>query len=79
MGVFVASGPAGVRVAVTGAGPGVFCVPAFEAALASQWAPAALDGVAVDAAGLNVDLHASAAYRAHLVGVLARRAVTQTV
>lgn len=75
VGVFVAQGPAGVRVAVTGAGPGVLRVPAFEAALAAQWAPAALEGLAVDAAGLNADLHASAAYRAHLVGVLARRAV----
>jgi carbon-monoxide dehydrogenase medium subunit len=77
VGVFVSQGPKGVRVAITGAGPGVFRVPAFEAALAKSWAPAALDGVSVDADGLNTDLHASAAYRAHLVGVLAKRAVAQ--
>lgn len=77
VGVFVSQGPKGVRVAVTGAGPCVFRVPAFEAALARQWSAAALDGLKVDADGLNHDLHASAAYRAHLVGVLARRAVAQ--
>jgi carbon-monoxide dehydrogenase medium subunit len=75
VGVCVADGPQGVRVAVTGAGPCVFRVPAFEAALAKHWSAAALDGLAVDADGLNSDLHASAGYRAHLVGVLARRAV----
>jgi carbon-monoxide dehydrogenase medium subunit len=68
-----------VRVAVTGAGPCVFRVPAFEAALAKAWSAAALDGLAVSADELNNDLHGSAAYRAHLVGVLARRAVAQAV
>jgi carbon-monoxide dehydrogenase medium subunit len=75
VGVFVSSGPAGVRVAVTGAGPGVFRVVAFEQALARGWSAAALDGSAVDASTLNTDLHATAPYRAHLVGVLARRGV----
>ena len=75
VGVFVSQGPQGVRVAVTGAGPCAFRVAAFEAALAKNWSAQALDGVSVPADGLNSDLHASAAYRAHLVGVLARRAV----
>jgi carbon-monoxide dehydrogenase medium subunit len=79
VGVCVSQGPAGVRVAVTGAGPCVFRVPAFEAALAKAWSAAALDGLAVSADELNNDLHGSAAYRAHLVGVLARRAVAQAV
>jgi len=79
VGVCVSQGPAGVRVAVTGAGPCVFRVPAFEAALAKAWSAAALDGLSVSADGLNSDLHASAGYRAHLVGVLARRAVAQAV
>ena len=77
VGVFVSQGPQGVRVAVTGAGPCAFRVAAFEAALAKAWSAQALDGLTVTADGLNTDLHASAAYRAHLIGVLARRAVTQ--
>ena len=76
VGVFVAKTAAGVRVAVTGAGQnGVFRVPAFESALNANFAPTALDGLSVPADGLNSDLHADAAYRAHIVGVMARRAV----
>lgn len=74
-GVMVARAADRVRVAVTGAGPGVFRVPAMEAALARSFTPEALDGIAIPAEDLNDDLHASAAYRAHLVVVLAKRAV----
>jgi carbon-monoxide dehydrogenase medium subunit len=75
VGVLVADFGGVVRVAVTGAGPGVFRVTAFETALARSFAPAALAGISVPQAGLNSDLHGSAAYRAHLVGVLGQRAV----
>ena len=75
VGVCVSQGPQGVRVAVTGAGPCVFRVAAFEAALAKDWSAKALEGLAVPTDGLSADLHAGAAYRAHLIGVLARRAV----
>jgi carbon-monoxide dehydrogenase medium subunit len=76
VGVFVAKGPKGVRVAVTGAGQnGVFRHAAFEAALTKSWSAAALDGIATPADGLNEDIHGSAAYRAHLIGVMAKRAV----
>jgi carbon-monoxide dehydrogenase medium subunit len=76
VGVFVAKTAAGVRVTVTGAGSnGVFRVPDFEAALDKSFAPAALDGLSVPASGLSSDLHADADYRAHLIGVLAKRAV----
>ncbi len=76
VGVFVAKTAGGVRVAVTGAGQnGVFRLSAFEAALNANFAPAALDGVSVPADGLNSDLHADADYRAHLIGVMAKRAV----
>jgi aerobic carbon-monoxide dehydrogenase medium subunit len=77
VGVFVSQGPQGARVAVTGAGPCVFRVPAFEAALAKAWSTASLEGLSVSADELNHDLHGSAAYRAHLIGVLAKRAVAQ--
>ena len=75
VGVFVAERGGEVRVAVTGAGPSVFRVPAMEAALKSRFAPEALEGISVPAEGLNSDIHASAPYRAHLVTVMARRAV----
>ena len=76
VGVFAANGPKGVRVAVTGAGQnGVHRHTAFEAALAKSWTASALDGIATPAANLNSDIHGSAEYRAHLVGVIAKRAV----
>lgn len=74
-GVFVAETAAGVRVAVTGAGPGVFRASPLEAALARRFDPAAIEGMEIPAEGLNEDLHASAAYRAALVTVMAQRAV----
>lgn len=76
VGVFVAKGPAGVRVAVTGAGQGgVFRVAEMEAALAKSWSPDAIAAIAIPSEGLNSDIHGSAAYRAHLITVMAKRAV----
>jgi carbon-monoxide dehydrogenase medium subunit len=75
VGVFVARTGGSVRVAVTGAGPGVFRVPEFEAALSKQFEPDGIDGIHIDADGLNSDMHAEASYRAHLVTVMAKRAV----
>jgi carbon-monoxide dehydrogenase medium subunit len=75
VGVMVAAGANGVRVAVTGAGSKVFRVPAMEAALGKRFEPAALDGLTVPAGELNGDSEASAEYRAHLIGVMAKRAV----
>ncbi len=75
VGVFVAETSNGVRVAVTGAGPCGFRVPAMEKALGAKFAPESVANVKVKAAGLNSDLHASAEYRAHLITVMAKRAV----
>ncbi|MCR9256188.1 MAG: xanthine dehydrogenase family protein subunit M [Alphaproteobacteria bacterium] len=76
VGVAVAQTGGAARVAVTGAGQdGVFRVADAEAALSGSFSPDALDGVSVDADGLNSDLHGSAAYRASLVMTLAKRAV----
>jgi carbon-monoxide dehydrogenase medium subunit len=79
VGVFVAETAAGIRVAVTGAAPCVFRLSAAEQALAQSFTPAALDGLAIPAKGLNSDIHAAAPYRAHLVAVMARRAVQQVL
>ena len=79
VGVFVAKGPAGVRVAITGAGQnGVFRHKEMEAALPQNWSPDAIAGMKVSPDGLNSDIHASAEYRAHLIGVMAKRAVAKS-
>ena len=75
VGVFVARTGGGVRVAVTGAGPTAFRWVDAENALAASFSPAAIDGLSVDTGDLNADLHASADYRAHLMKVIAKRAV----
>jgi aerobic carbon-monoxide dehydrogenase medium subunit len=79
VGVFVALAQDGPRVAVTGAGArGVFRVEAMERALAREWSADAIGPIVVPATDLATDLHASAEYRAHLITVLARRAVAAT-
>jgi carbon-monoxide dehydrogenase medium subunit len=79
-GCFIADfGDAGVRVAVNGAGPCVFRLPELERTLAHDFSPAALTGFQLDPQGLNADLHASAAYRAQLVAVAARRALAMAI
>lgn len=75
VGVFAAKTPAGVRVAVTGAGPGVFRMTAMETALAKNFTAAALDGITAPAEEMLQDMHASSEYRAALISVMAKRAV----
>jgi carbon-monoxide dehydrogenase medium subunit len=75
VGVFVAETANGVRVAVTGAGPNVFRVSTMEKVLGANFSADAIASIKVPAAGLNTDMHASAEYRAHLITVMAKRAV----
>jgi carbon-monoxide dehydrogenase medium subunit len=78
VGVFVSKRGPDIRVAVTGAGSnGVFRVSSFEEALKKRFSPKSIEGLSVPASGMNSDIHASPEYRAHLVGVLARRALAK--
>ena len=77
VGVFVAQTAQGVRVAITGAGNGVFRHAGLEAALSKSFTAEAVEGVAIDANELNGDLHASAAFRAQLIKVQTQKAVQQ--
>ena len=75
VGVFVADFGGNVRVGVTGAGPSAFRQAEMEKALAQKFAPEAVANIKVKPEGLNNDLHASPEYRAHLITVMAKRAV----
>jgi carbon-monoxide dehydrogenase medium subunit len=75
VGVFVAKSADGVRVAITGAASSVFRATALEQALSANFTQEAARGVTIDASNLNTDMHASADYRAHLIPVLAARAI----
>ena len=76
VGVFIAKFASGVRVAITGAGQnGVFRHADFEKALSANFSPDAIAGIETPADDLNSDIHASAEYRAHLIGVVTKRGV----
>ena len=79
VGVFVSKLAQNVRIAVTGAGSCVFRVGEMEAALAAHFSPEAIDGMVISNSNLNSDIHASAEYRAHLVAVMAKRAVAKAI
>jgi carbon-monoxide dehydrogenase medium subunit len=74
-GAFLSRGVQGVRVAINGAGPCVFRQAEMEKALAANWSPDAVASIRQSPDGLNSDIHGSAEYRAHLVTVMAKRAV----
>ena len=77
VGVMVAVFGNEIRVAVTGAGPNAFRVQEMESALTDSFTPEAIQSISISDDGFNSDIHASAEYRAHLVNVMARRAVTK--
>lgn len=79
IGVMVAETDTGVRVAVTGAGNGVFRHTCLEQALAKNFTPASAAAVKIDAADISADIHASAAYRANLISVQTQRAVASLI
>jgi len=79
VGVLIADFAGSIRVGVTGAGPCAFRATGIEELLNVELSPSALDNVQVPDAGFNSDLHASAEYRAHLVKVMARRAVADLI
>lgn len=75
-GVFISTGPAGTRVAVTGAGlGGVYRESAFEGVLEGAFNSDAIEGMSADVNAMASDIHAAADYRAHLVGHMARAAL----
>jgi carbon-monoxide dehydrogenase medium subunit len=78
VGVFVAKFASGVRLAITGAGQGgVFRHTEMEKALSANFSPDAINGIVMSPDDLNSDIHASAEYRAHLIGVVSKRAVVK--
>ena len=80
VGVLVSEGPQGLRVAVTGAGQhGVFRAKEIEAALVKSFTVKAIEAIKFPDGDMMADMHAGAEYRAHLVGVLARRAVARAL
>jgi len=79
VGAFVARFGSSVRVAITGAGPVVFRSKDIEDALAANFSPQALARISIAPSGLSSDIHADNEYRAHLVVVMARRAVEQAL
>jgi len=79
VGVMVSQSGGNVRVGVTGAGACAFRVPEMEAALAANFAAASVANISIPDADLNSDIHASSEYRAHLVTIMAKRAVAEAV
>ena len=75
-GVYVAKLKNEVRVAITGAGNCVFRSKELEEALSSNFTPSAIDNVNISDKGLNSDIHASAEYRAHIIKIMSKKAVS---
>jgi len=76
VGVYVAKLKKDVRVAVTGVESCVFRCKKLEDALSSNFSSSSIDSVNISSKGFNVDIHASAEYRAHIIKVMAKKAVS---
>lgn len=79
VGVMVAKTSSGIRVAITGAGPSVFRDSQIESALSGNFSADAIAESGASEDELNGDIHASQAYRKHLIAVMAKRAVNQMI
>ena len=79
VGVMVSQKGSEIRVGVTGAGACAFRVPEMETALASRFTPEAVADIKIPDGDLNSDIHASSEYRAHLVTIMAKRAVAEAI
>ncbi len=76
VGVYVAQLKKEIRVAITGAGNSVFRSKELEEALSSNFTTSAIDSVNISTKNLNSDIHATADYRAHLIKVMAKKAIS---
>ena len=76
VGVYIAKLKKEVRAAVTGAGSSVFRSKELESALTKNFSPSAIDSLSISDKGLNSDIHASAEYRAHIIKIMGRKAVS---
>ena len=74
--LFIAKLKKEIRVAVTGVANCVFRCKKLEDALSSNFSPSAIDSVNISSKGFNADIHASADYRAHIIKVMAKKAVS---
>ena len=76
VGVYVAKLKKETRVAITGAANGVFRSSELESSLSDNFSPSAIENVNISSKGLNSDIHASSEYRAHIIKVMTRKAVS---
>ena len=76
VGVYVAKFKNGVRVAITGAASCVFRSKELESSLSNNFSPSAIDSLNISAKGLNSDMHASAEYRAHIIKIMTKKALS---
>ena len=76
VGVYVAKLKKELRVAITGVESCVFRCKKIEDALSKNFSPSAIDSVDISSKGFNADIHASADYRAHIIKVMAKKAVS---
>ena len=76
VGVYIAKLKKEIRVAITGVESCVFRCKKIEDALSNNFSPSAIDNINISSKGFNADIHASAEYRAHIIKVMAKKAIS---